>query len=37
MSSITISVIAFACIFGGVLFGMLLRRTLPQHHLSTEG
>jgi len=30
-----ISWIAFACLFG-VLFGMLLRRILPEHHLTAD-
>jgi hypothetical protein len=36
MSSITISLIVFACVFGGALFGMLLRGSLPQQHLSAD-
>ena len=36
MSSITISFIAFACVFGGALLGILLRVVLPQNHLSAE-
>lgn len=36
MSSLTISVIVFACVFGGALLGILLRVALPQHHLSGE-
>ena len=36
MNSITISTIAFACVFGGALVGMLLRAVLPQAHLSGE-
>jgi len=36
MSPIAISAIAFACIVGGALLGMLLRRTLPEHHLSMD-
>jgi hypothetical protein len=28
--------IAFACVFGGALLGMLLRQALPAHHLSTD-
>ena len=36
MSSLTLSVIAFACIFGGMLIGMALRARLPDHHLSDE-
>ena len=36
MSSITISFIVFACVFGGALLGILLRVVLPQNHLSAE-
>ena len=36
MSSITVSLIVLACVFGGALVGILLRATLPQHHLSAE-
>jgi hypothetical protein len=36
MSSLAISGIVFACVFGGALLGMLLRAALPQHHLSGE-
>jgi hypothetical protein len=36
MSSITISLIMFACVFGGALLGILLHAVLPQHHLSNE-
>jgi hypothetical protein len=36
MSSMTISVIVFACVFGGALLGLLLRAVLPQAHLSGE-
>jgi hypothetical protein len=36
MSSIGISAIVFACVFGGAMFGMYLRAVLPEHHLSTE-
>lgn len=32
----TVGGIAFACVFGGALLGMLLRRILPTHHLSTD-
>jgi len=31
-----ISLIMFACVFGGALCGMLLRATLPEHHLSAD-
>jgi ABC-type amino acid transport system permease subunit len=36
MSSIEIGLIAFACLFGGSLVGMGLRRALPQHHMSDD-
>jgi hypothetical protein len=36
MSSLAISLITFACVFGGALLGMALRAVLPQHHLSVE-
>ena len=36
MHSMTISSIIFAIIFGAAVAGMLLRRVLPQHHLSSE-
>jgi len=36
MSSITISLIVFACIFGGALLGIFLHASLPQHHLANE-
>jgi hypothetical protein len=36
MSPITISLIVFACVFGGALFGMLLRSALPEHHLNAD-
>jgi hypothetical protein len=36
MSSITISWIVFGCVFGGALFGLFLRRVLPEPHLSQE-
>jgi hypothetical protein len=36
VSTMSISWIAFACVFGGALFGMLLRATLPEHHLSVD-
>jgi hypothetical protein len=31
-----ISLIAFGCIFGGMVLGMFLRRLLPEHHLSED-
>src|SRR5271155_5843094 len=36
MNSIAISVIVFACVFGGAMFGMLLRAVLPEEHLSGD-
>lgn len=36
MRAMTISWIAFACVFGGALLGMFLRRLLPEHHLDAE-
>ncbi|HEY6307903.1 MAG TPA: hypothetical protein VI488_15745 [Candidatus Angelobacter sp.] len=36
MSSLAISLIVFACVFGGALLGMFLRGVLPEHHLSAE-
>lgn len=34
MSSMVISLIVFAFVFGGALFGIFLRGVLPEHHLS---
>ena len=36
MSVLALSAIVFASVFGGALVGMLLRATLPEHHLSGE-
>ena len=36
MSSVETSLIAFACVFGGAVVGMLLRNSLPANHLSAE-
>jgi len=33
---LVISLIAFGCICGGLLLGMVLRAVLPEHHLSVE-
>jgi hypothetical protein len=33
MNSVTISLIVFACVFGGALIGLLLGAVLPQDHL----
>ena len=36
MSSIAVSTVVFACVFGGALFGMFLRAVLPQQHLNSD-
>jgi hypothetical protein len=36
LSAIAIALIVFVCVFGGALLGMLLRRSLPAHHLADE-
>src|SRR5262249_30533762 len=36
MSNLALSLFVLACIFGGALFGIFLRRVLPQDHLSAE-
>lgn len=36
MSSITVSLIVFACVFGGALLGIFLHAVLPQHHLGAD-
>ncbi len=36
MNSISISLVIFACVFGGALFGLFLRTILPGHHLSKD-
>lgn len=36
MGTIVSSLIVFACVFGGALIGMFLRRVLPEHHLSAD-
>jgi len=36
MSLLAIFVIGFVCLFGGLLFGMVLRTVLPEHHLTAE-
>lgn len=36
MSSITIGLIIFLCVFRGALLGMFLRSFLLEHHLSAE-
>lgn len=36
MNPATVSLIVFACVFGGALLGVLLHAALPQHHLSAD-
>lgn len=36
MNSSAVSLIVFACVFGGAVCGILLRRVLPQDHLSAD-
>lgn len=36
MSPQAIAVLAFACVFGGALLGMLIRSRLPEHHVSGD-
>jgi len=36
MSSTTMSLIVFLCVFGGALVGLLLHTVLPHHHLGAE-
>ncbi len=36
MDSLTIAGIVFTCTFGGALFGIFLRRLLPEQHLSSD-
>jgi hypothetical protein len=36
MDSLTIAGLVFACTLGGALFGMFLRRVLPESHLSSD-
>jgi len=36
MSAIVIGMIVFAGVFGGALLGMVVRRLLPDDHVSTD-
>jgi hypothetical protein len=36
MSSITISFVVFACVFGGVMLGIFVHSRLPNHHLDSD-
>jgi len=35
-SAMAVSWVAFACVFGGALLGLVLRALLPEHHLSPD-
>ncbi len=36
MSPTAVGFVVFACVFGGAVCGILLRKTLPQDHLSAH-
>jgi len=36
MSPLTVSLMVFACVFGGALLGIFLHSSLPEHHLGSE-
>ena len=36
MSPVIVSMIVFACVFGGALLGMLLHAAVPHHHLNAD-
>jgi hypothetical protein len=36
MSAAVTACIVFACVFGGTLLGMVIRRNLPEHHLTSD-
>jgi hypothetical protein len=36
MSALAVAAIVFACVFGGAVFGVLLQRILPAHHLTDQ-
>jgi hypothetical protein len=36
MNALVASLVAFGCIFGGILIGMAIRTALPEHHVSSE-
>jgi hypothetical protein len=36
MSAVTASALAFVCIFGGAMLGVVLRGALPEHHMSQD-
>jgi hypothetical protein len=36
VSTVALSVVVFACVFGGALLGFLLRAALPEHHRNAD-
>jgi hypothetical protein len=36
MSAVTVASIAFVCIFGGAILGLVIRSILPDHHMSND-
>ena len=36
LAAVAVSLIVFACVFGGALLGILLHAVLPENHLSAE-
>jgi hypothetical protein len=36
MTAYALSVVVLVCVFGGALFGLYLRKVLPEHHLSAD-
>jgi Protein of unknown function (DUF4239) len=36
MNPLAVSLIAFGCVFGGMLLGMVIRAVVPEHHVTAE-
>jgi hypothetical protein len=36
MTTVSLSILVFVFVFGAALLGMLLRKVLPEHHLSSD-
>jgi hypothetical protein len=36
VSSVIVSAVVFACVFGGALLGLALRSRVPEHHLTAD-
>jgi len=36
MSAVVVGVITFVCVFGGAIAGMLIRKFIPEHHLTVD-